>query len=506
MIRRLIGNAGTNLGQLFVRIVVTFIMAPIYLKMMGHYDYGLREIVMAVGGYMGLLSLGMGPTITRFVSMHYARGERQAVLTVYSCSFFFMFLVGAIIAGVFWLWGIFFPHTIGGSEGGVYKYMAFLMVVGVQFLFVFPMNVTIFFLEGLQLFYLKNIINIFFTIAVAGICYIYMTPSNALLLLVGVTTVSAIVRLIVFTRILSTSSVGRWNITFTNFSFAKLKEMLLFGSKSFVQGVSSEINDASDRVVIGSIIGPAAVPTFTIPMTLLGYVNNITMTITQVFMPMFSDLSAKGQIYRMREIYLLASKYVVSVTVAMCVGMSVVGGPFIEIWMPGEFDMQVVNGIVILLACYMALHRLNPFYSHFLTAVNRHGFLAKIMPIGAFVNLAVSIWMVFQIGVLGAAIGTIVPVFFLVPAALIYCCRNLGIAVTEYIQCSIFPAFLPVLAMSSIIIWLRLEWGLTSYTRLVLCILCAVMVFFCVFLLVSCDKEEKALWIRHLRAMVKPRT
>ncbi|WP_172408462.1 hypothetical protein [Marinobacter sp. es.048] len=36
-------------------------MAPIYLKMMGHHDYGLREMVLALVGYMGDAGLGHAP-------------------------------------------------------------------------------------------------------------------------------------------------------------------------------------------------------------------------------------------------------------------------------------------------------------------------------------------------------------------------------------------------------------------------------------------------------------
>jgi len=503
LVRSLINNAGSNIIHLFVTMVITFIMTPIYVRMMGHYDFGIREIVMALAGYMGLLTIGMHPTISRYVSMHNAQNDRDAVFSVYICSMIFMAFVGLLSAIVFFAWGIFYPHWLGEGNGDIDKYRAFLFIVGVKLLFQFPTTVTAAFLEGLQRFYFKNFINMLFGVLTAVLCYIFMTPDNALLLFISVTTAFGVVRLIVFSRILAGRRLGAWRLRFSYFSGAKLKEMLFFGSKSFVQGIANKINNASDRIVIGAILGAAAVPAYTIPRTLVNYGNTITMALSQVFMPLFTDLSAKGEDVRLRKMYLIVSKYTVSLVLAMSVGIGIIGGPFIDVWMQGEFDSDVVNAIIIVLAVYIAVHRLNPFGGHYLTAINKHGFLAKIFPIGALANLAISIWLVIELGVVGAALGTLFPAFFLVPAALIYCCRHLSISVIDYLRKSIFPAILPVTAMGMLLIWIRLEWGLMSYSMIVFCILLGAVVFLLLFLLISCGKEEIALWIRYFRGQKK---
>jgi O-antigen/teichoic acid export membrane protein len=281
--------------------------------------------------------------------------------------------------------------------------------------------------------------------------------------------------------------------------------MLGFGSKSFVQYISTSMNQASDKLVIGGVLGASALPVFTIPNTLMTYVNNITMTFTQVFMPMFSHMNALNQKDQLKEIFLFASKYTVAAVLAMSVGIGVIGGPFIGVWMPGEFDPDLVNKIVLVLASYIAIHRLNPFAGHFLTAINRHGFLAKVMPIGALANLLVSLWLVFEIGVLGAAIGTLVPVFVIVPLVLGYCCRQLEISVLFYIRTSILPGIVPVMIMGAVIVVMRLELGLKSYSDIILVVLTGGSVFTLAFLSFSCPKNERDFWLRKLRLFRKAR-
>lgn len=498
MFRRLLGNASTNLLQLFVNMTVTFIMAPIYLRLMGHYDYGLREIVFSLLGYMGLLSLGMQPTISRFISASHAVKDRESVREIYATGLSFMCLVGVAISLMVLAGAYLFADSMGQTNGDGSKYQLFLFLVAVQVLFSFPMNVTQSFLEGIQRFVFKNVVNMGCTIFIAVVCFNYMTEDNGLVLLASLTAATVVLRLLIYTAVLAMPEIGHGLPDFRRFSWSRLKEMLVFGSKAFVQGLSTKANKSADQLVIGGILGPAMVPVLTIPRTLIDYVNRITMTFTQVFMPVFSDMAAKDQGGRLKDLYLVSSKYTVAVVMAMSIGASVIGQPFIELWMPGQFDPATVNSIVFIMGAYMVIHRLNPFAGHFLTAINKHGFLAKVSPIGATVNVIASIILVYKIGVVGAALGTLIPVFVLSPLVLAFTCKHLGVSFGTYVRQSILPGLIPVLFMTAVVVWLRLSWGLDSYTRLLICVLAGGLTFVLTFFLFSCPPTERNKLLKHL--------
>ena len=126
------------------------------------------------------------------------------------------------------------------------------------------------------------------------------------------------------------------------------------------------------------------------------------------------------------------------------------------------------------------------------------------MPVGALFNLVISLWLVFEIGVLGAAIGTLVPAFVLVPLILGYCCRQLEISVLEYARYSIFPGLIPVLIMGSVILTMRIKIGLASYGDILSVVLVGVLVFALAFLIFSCPREERNFLFRKLRFGKKP--
>lgn len=499
MLKRLLVNTSSNVAQLIVSMSVTFVMAPIYLKLMGHYDYGLREMVFALVGYMGMLDLGMRPTISRFASMHNAKSERISLLSVYSCSLVFMFLVGFMLCAFFWVWAFAFPSIIEPEGAGQEKkYMLFLLLVGAQLFFVFPKFVAESYLEGLQRYYFKNIINMLSTISIAVISYIYMTPENGLVLLVGLVAISQVIKLVIFGAILLKPALGTIYPNIRYFSGEKLREMLSFGLKSFIQGAAGTVEKMSDRLVIGTVLGPASIPVYTIPATLVGYISSITMTLSHTFMPLFSDLSARGQQHRIKAIYLLASKLLVGLIIPMGVGICLIGGPFISIWMEGEFDPVIVDAILVLLVTYTVVPMLNPFASRYLTAINRHVIFAKVAPPAALVNLGLSIWLVLEYGVIGAALGSVLPVFVVMPLYLYVVCHNLEVSMLNYFRAAIVPAVLPVVMMGGSLFWFRTTHGFDSYQDIVLSVLVSAVGYGLVYWLFAMGREDREVLLRLL--------
>lgn len=499
MIKRILVNTSSNVAQLIVAMVVTFVMAPLYLKLMGHHDYGLREMVMALVGYMGLLDLGMRPTIGRFAAMHNAKSDRESLLVVYASSFAFMSCVGILLACFFFIWAGTFPDTLNpeGAEDSR-KYSLFLTFVGAQLLFIFPKFVCESYLEGLQRYYFKNIINILFTILIAVVAYNYMTPENGLVLLVFLGALTTLVKLLIFAAILIRPALGSLYPSWRYFSYQKLREMLSFGLKSFIQGAAGTVEKMSDRLVIGTILGPAAIPVYTIPATLVGYISSITMTLSHTFMPLFSDLSARGQQHRIKAIYLLASKLLVGLITPMGVGICLIGGPFIGIWMEGEFDPVIVDAILVLLVTYTLVPMLNPFASRYLTAINRHVIFAKVAPPAALVNLALSVWLVMEYGVIGAALGSVLPVFVVMPVYLYVVCHNLEISMLHYFRSAVLPALIPVALMGGGLFWFRDSYGFDSYLSIVLAVVVSAIGYSLVYWFFAMGREDREVLLKLL--------
>ncbi|MCS3904329.1 O-antigen/teichoic acid export membrane protein [Methylohalomonas lacus] len=481
------------------RVIVIFIMAPIYVSNLGHYDYGLREMLLAITGYMGMLDLGMRTAIGRFASMYNAKNDNESLLVTYTTSLTFMIMVGCFLAILLWLCAAFWSGLITPDEGDKVKYILFLVLVGAHILFLFPLFVTESYLEGLQAYYLKNTINIITSITIAIISYIYITPANGLILLTALAAVMTLLKFFIFVVILLRPTLGRIAPSFKKFSLSRLKEMLSFSIKSFVQGASFQIETSSDRLVIGSILGPSVVPVYSVPASLINMIYDFTQTLTHAFMPLFSDLNAKQEQEKIKQIYLISSKLFVGFFIPASIAIIVVGGPFIETWMRGEFSRESMDGIILLLMLYVLIPKLNPFVSRYLTAIGWHGIFAKVAPVAAIINLGLSVWLVFEIGVIGAAFGSVIPVFFVMPIYLIYSCRHLHVSIMTYIKKVVLPVMLPSVLMLSCSLWLRMTWGLNNYSEILVCASIGAGVYFVCYWYLSMGPNERYIVLKWLR-------
>lgn len=502
MYRRLFLNTGSNLLVMLLKLTITFIMTPILVTNLGSYDYGLWEMLGAIVGYMGLLDLGIKPAISRFAAKYKAEKGADNLRFLYSSAFLFMGVIGLLIMSFFMLWGIFFPGLIAESSTDIQRYTLLLIILGVQLLITFPAYVAESFFEGFQKYYLKNNITIFNSIVGSLVLYFFITPANGLVLLAGVNAVGFSIKYIILMWLLSRPEYGGIKLDFSYFSYERLKEILSFGFKSFIQGLSTRVENATDSLVIGSFLGPALVPLYSIPANLVNYIRMFGWTLTHAFMPLFSQLDALNEREKIQQVYFTASRYVISLIFPIGAGICLVGSSFIAVWIGPEFA-ESADLLILLLVLFTAFPFINPFSNRFLTAIGKHGIFAKLTPISALVNLVLSVILVQDFGIIGVAIGSVIPVFIFVPIYFIYTCKQLEVSALDYLRQCIFPVLIPTLVMSIAVFAYRLEWGMDSYSKIAGAVLIGMLVYFPLFWLLTLKKAERGfIYSRLKRAQV----
>jgi len=490
MIKNILLNSGSNVAILFVKIALTFIMAPILIHNLGGYDYGLWEMLGAVIGYMGMLDMGMKPAISRFSAKYQAKNDHVNQQLLLSTAFAFMLFLGVILAITFTIWGLRFPDSIAQEGMETQRYTFLCLILAVQFLFVFPGYVAESILEGKQKYHIKNLVTLINSLIGSACIYVLITPENGLILLAGINAIGLSTKYVVYFYILRSKRFGSLKIFGTKPSKNKLKELMLFGGKSLIQGISSRIENATDSIVIGSILGPASVPFYSIPANLVAYIRTLSHTLTHVFMPVFSDISASNNPERLKNIYIQASKYVIGFVLMISLGVIVFGADFIEIWIGPEYSKNA-NLLIIILVLFITIPLLNPLDSRYLTAINKHSIFAKLTPISAIINLISSIILIQYLGVIGVAIGSLIPVIIFMPIYLNKCCAELGIKVTEYITKSIFPSIIPLILMGITIILLKQNFLIDDYFSLVMISALSSFIYLLSFYLLVLKIEEK---------------
>ena len=315
------------------------------------------------------------------------------------------------------------------------------------------------------------------------------------MLIAALTTIEISLKFLFYMLILYGSAKGKISFHLSDYSPVYLKEILVFGMKSLIQGIATRVENSTDTLIVGFVLGPAVVPFYSIPANLIGYVRTVAETITHAFMPLFSSLHASNRGDDVVRIYLGASKYTVAMIFPLLIGVMVVGGPFINIWIDPKYGDEA-DMIIIVLSFYIALRAIDPMKGRYLTALNKHGFMAKVSPISAVMNLVLSIILVHTHGLIGVALGSLLPMFFFAPLYTAYTCKQLDIKPIHYLSHSVFPIIFPLISMGLAIMYFRIEYGLESYWQIIQCVIVGVTVYAPLFLIFSLTPEDRSLLYR----------
>ena len=497
MIRKLLVNTSSNVSVMVVKILITFVLTPVIVHNLGKYDYGLWEMLAAVLGYMGLLDLGLKPALSRFAAKYKAEEDRESLLQVYSSGLFFMGAIGILLCCIFVMWALFLPDTVAKEDGSVSHYAALLVIIGVQLVFKFPGFVAESFLEGFQKYYLKNNLTIVLSLIGAVIIYSFINQQNGLVLLAFVSSLSLSIKYVLFGILLAMRSSGGLIPDWRCFNLHTLGGLMGFGFKSFIQGISARVQDATDSLIIGLILGPATVPFYSIPANLVRYLRTLGQLLTHAFMPFFSELSAKSEKEKLLQFYLRGNKYILGLIIPLAAGICIVGGPFIGVWIGPEFR-EKGELIIFLLIIFSVTPMLNPFGNRYLTAIGKHGIFAKFAPIAAVGNLGLSLALILPLGVEGVALASAIPVLIITPIYLKYACNQLGIKLSRYVRASILPSFLPTLLMFMAVGAVRLSWGLNSYAMIGAAICLGACIYFPMFWFLALRSNERVFIMRRI--------
>jgi O-antigen/teichoic acid export membrane protein len=257
----------------------------------------------------------------------------------------------------------------------------------------------------------------------------------------------------------------------------ELADLYGFGFQAFFVQVALLLIAYTDTALIGVLLGAASVTVYALPLQLIEHSRTLVTGITQSLLPELAALRARGDVVRLRLVYLRASRIAAAMAAFVNVHLVVLGPSFLALWVgPGfEDDARKILPFLALAATCGALSTqvLNPFYQ----ALDLLRTLVVIILVEAAVNIVLSVWFAQTLGVWGVALATAIPA---VAITMVFAPRfmlaRLDVSGRAFVQEVIGPAV--ALAAVSIAVQAALgPWvGQDSYPALVLRVACSTAV------------------------------
>jgi O-antigen/teichoic acid export membrane protein len=215
------------------------------------------------------------------------------------------------------------------------------------------------------------------------------------------------------------------------FSTSLVRDVTAFSLYVFIIDIALQIAFNLDNVIVGAALGTSAVAIYAVTLRLADYQRQVSSQFNSLMFPVVVRYGAANDPEALRRMLIEGTRLALTLICGVTVCLMGFAAPLISRWMGPGFDAAVpplevlaITGIV-----FVGQQPLG----NILMGTGRQRLVALSTLAEAIVNLVLSLIFVRRYGLLGVAIGTIIPVvstnlFVLAPAA----CQQVGIGVMDF--------------------------------------------------------------------------
>lgn len=427
-----IKNVGSSWFSLGINILVGIFLSPFILHRLGDAAFGIWVLIFSITGYYGLFDLGIRSSIVRYVSKLTATNQREDLAKLINTSLFSYTCIG-IFAFFLTLLGSLCVDRVFRIPPEFHSTAHWLLLmVGSAVALGFPLGISGGILEGLQQFYVLYWTNIVSTLLRAALIVYFLNRGYGLLTVAFITVFLPIVASVVRGFIAFRSLAAPLGFRYVDRVF--FREMANYSGVTFIIIVAGRLRFKTDEIVIGTFISAVAITYFNIGARIVDYAGDLVTSLAQIFVPISSQSEAKGNIDRLRKIFVAGNRFCAFLVFPMTAVLIILGKSVIEVWVGRKYVAQSYPVLLVLLIP-TALMLAQAASGRLLFGIGKHRTLAIVTFCEGVANLILSILLVRPYGILGDAWGTAIPltctmVFFL-PGHL---CRQLGIRLRVFLR------------------------------------------------------------------------
>ncbi len=438
--RILVRNTTWNYVGFAVNLAANLLLFPIAVARMGEAATGIWLLIGSIGGYMGLLQLGLSPAMAQFAAAHIARREHEALNRTVSTAMALVLGLGSFallpIPAVPWLLDLFsippalhHDATIAFTLGfvGVPLQMpghVFNAVLGASQRQDRCTQAWIFSLTG-KLVGITALLSWGFGLAAV------MWLETALIVLANLLLAA-----------FAFASVPGLRLSARRISRANARDLLSLGGWMFISALSALVIEQTDRIVIGLFLAIEYVTYYSAAWKLYMLVFAVSTTLVQAVGPVAAALHAHGDVSGLQRLWLRMTKYTAALSWPLAWTLGLCAGPILHLWVGPTFA-QYHQVVQVLLASFVVTAH-NHVAFGILGAMRLVGPVARRYAVPqALLNLILSVWLVQHFGILGVAIGTMLPAVALEYTFLSFALAQVGLRWTDVWRHVVRPTALP---------------------------------------------------------------
>ena len=428
---RVLRNVITNYARDVSGALISFVLTPLMVHMLGEGGYGLWVTVFSLTGYFGLVDQGLRPSLVRYVSRDRAAGDQDSLSRTLSSAFALYTVAGVLVlVATAWVaaqagtWFKIDPAAIPAARTTV-------MVAGLSLAIGFPFAVFGATLSGLQRYDVANGIGITIGIARALAFVVVLRSGGGIVELAWASLVSNLAgHLWTVAAVRRLLPDARWSPRLVDREH--MRRIGSYGGIAFVGALASRIAFQTDSLVIITFLSASLVTPFALAAGLVDNVRSLVYSATWVLSPTASEMETRGETQPLQAMLIAGSKYAVLLSWPVLFALMVFGENLLATWIGDKRGSAASLLVVLALPTLLALPQSAA--SSMLFGIGRHRGVVMLSILSAALNLGLSLLWVRPYGLNGVALGTAVPLALVSGlATMIYAARAMSLPFRRYL-------------------------------------------------------------------------
>jgi len=493
-----------NWGNYILSVAVSFFMMPFIIYHLGDVRYGIWVLVISLTGYLGLLDLGIGGSVIKYVAQFESQKDQKRMNSM-SSSVFYLYSGIAIVIILISICIATYAlqyFRIPDEYLAVAKYVA--IITGMNIALSFPFGFYGGYLRGIQRYDLIALLDTMVLLFRTLLTVLFLLWGYGLIALAWIQLVSAIlggiIRMICVYKYAPQLRIHPSLINIIDLRMAFGYSYFLFVSDMAERGILYK-----SSIIIGYFLSAADITVYSVGETLVEASRWMIVSMVGVLAPTVSVYDAKGEIEKIQELLIQGTRYSLTVFSPIALIFLFLGKDIINLWVGPRF-VPSANILVVLTVGYLA-YTFQTTSFRILLGMAKHQAAAYSNACQAIFSIGLSIALVQEYGVIGVAWGTAIPMvlinLFVLP---VYTCKIIKLPIVILIRDTLNWLVIPTMLCVSSLVICDLLIGASTWLDLIVSasISTGLYMLFIILFRISC--AERKLRFSQLKAVINMRS
>jgi len=489
--RRLVTGAVSNCIGKLVAVASWFFLTPFVLARLGVDGYALWVLVAAFAQYGTLLDLGIGGAVIKYVAEHNARRDRETARSVVASAVWLYLGLAALaivvsLAAAPWL-----PSVLGVDPVRQRTAAWLIALTGVHVAVAICLIPPSAVLRGLQRYDLHNTMVVVNSIVEAAAVAVAVAAGlgvvGMLLAMIAVNILTVGATLALVARVAPDLRIGLRGASMPSF-----RRIASFSTSLFAIQVGGRMYNRADEFVIAAAYALSGVTPYALARKVAELCEMAAVQMLAVVMPVASELDAGDDRATIRKLYVAASRVALATIVPVATVVMVLGGDILRLWVGADY-VQYAPLVLVLAIASVLMTSQRPAVE-MLQGMAQHRVIAITSVVAGIANIALSIVLVRWFGLMGVALGTLVPTVVMTLAVVApFASRRFGVPMRAWLSQVWMPAVLPALPAGALLWSLARTFPAPSLVALAAWVAAATVVYGAGYLGMPAARMERRL-------------